>query len=132
MRLLVLLVLATAVSLAGCQNNFGSQRLALGVEVPCPRPAADMATLRGRTNAMERQERAALQQSLQLVDAAIALGGPTALGDMAKAVRQNLIDRSSENLKLAIETEADVACGFVAATPQQRNRLPVGPRTFPV
>ena len=119
-------LVALSVALAGCQSVLGGpQRLAMDIDVPCMLSQEEFQLLRGRTNALERQERAALQQSLQLVDTAIALGGDT-LGGAARAVRQSLIDRSNANLKLVIEEQADIACGFL---PADRPLNPTLPRT---
>lgn len=119
-------LLALSVTLAGCQAfPAGPQRLALDVAVPCTLSQEDFRILRGRTDALVRQERAALQQSLELVEAAIALGGD-AFGGAARAVRQTLIDRSNANLKLVLEEQADIACGFL---PADRPLPPTPPRT---
>jgi hypothetical protein len=108
-----ILVVLAAVALGGCASAAnGPALLSMGVEVPCDLPAEELRQLRGRTNAMERIEKAELSRSLALVDAAAILGGDV------RAIRQGLIDRSNANLRLAIGLEADIACGFAAPRPQ--------------
>ena len=97
------------VALSGCASSPGGPaRLAMGVEIPCDLAEAELRDLRGRTNAMERIEKAELSRSLALVDAAAILGGDV------RAIRQGLVDRSNANLRLHIGLEADIACGFAA------------------
>lgn len=102
------IVALAALALSGCASAGGPAPLAMGVDVPCDLPAEELRNLRGRTNAMERIEKAELSRSLALVDAAAILGGDV------RAIRQGLIDRSNANLRLAIGLEADIACGFAA------------------
>lgn len=119
------LVGLAVLALGGCASAAGGPpRLAMGVEVPCDLTAAELRDLRGRTNALERIEKAELSRSLALVDAAAILGGDV------RAIRQGLIDRSNANLRLHIGLEADIACGFAApraplAQPAQALRLAI-------
>ncbi|MBM3507026.1 MAG: hypothetical protein FJX64_04745 [Alphaproteobacteria bacterium] len=123
MRSLVLL--AALASLSACtSSSSGVPRFAMGVEVPCELSAEDLRLLRGRANAMEREEKAALNHTLALVDAAGMLGGNV------REIREGLIERSNENLRLRIAIEADIACGYAAPRPQSLPPRPV-PRPAP-